>query len=72
MISSNLLTKEETNYRACNEMSECCQECMSFKAPDKCDTVEGPVDATMTCDEFSDGGDLEEAPVAPAIPPMPV
>ena len=54
ITSSNLLTKEDANYRPCKNMTECCKDCASYKAPDKCDRVEGPVDATMTCDEFSE------------------
>jgi hypothetical protein len=45
-------TKEQAGYQA-NATSDTCAECTLFQPPHDCQVVQGPVDATGTCNYFT-------------------
>ena len=61
MMPMDLKTKEEVAYKAATDLEQSCSECMSFKAPKTCTTVEGPVDPSFTCDQFTSEDAAETA-----------
>lgn len=63
---TNLLPKDEVSYRAAKDLEESCGACSYFSGK-TCSIVEGPIDASMVCDEFSPVNDEVAETEEPAV-----